>query len=164
MHPLPSPSPEPAPEVTPEVTPEVAKFGVLPGGGHDRFGSIADLAVFKDDARTLGEKFAQALGVTVADFRDDPFITVNCIGLALCWQEEMLLQQQIQRDLAERAEALRGDFGKAMFTAVKNAVYERHQKAINAAHLRSMRYRDELERLIARRRKQAAAPALPPPL
>lgn len=161
--PLPSPSHEPAPS-----TEHGQAFGVVTGGGHDRFGAIADLAVFREQARELAERFAQSLGVTAEDFREDPFITVNCIGLALCWQEEMLLQQQIQRDLAVRAEALAGDYGLAMYTATKNNVHERHQKAINAAHMRSLRYREELESLVARRRRQAAlaaqpaAPASPP--
>lgn len=121
------------------------------GGGHDRFGPIGDLAVFRDEARDLALAYARTLGLTTEDFLNDPDVTVCCIGLALARQEEMLLQQQIQRDLSERADLAGGDYGKAMFNATKNETYARHQKSIDRMHIRASRYREELEYLVRRR-------------
>lgn len=135
---------------------EQPRLGVVKGGAHDRFGAIADLAVFRDEIREIALRYAVSIGITPEDFKADPIITVNCFGMALALQEEMLLQQQKQRDLAERAEQLGGDHGKAMFTAAKNDAYQKIERAINAVHIRAARYREELEALIRRRRRAAA--------
>jgi hypothetical protein len=141
--------------------PPSGRFIAIQGGGHDRFGAVADLAVFREQARDLAVAYAIRLGITEQDFLTDPDVTVTCIGLALCRQEEMLLQQGIQRDLADRAEQLGGDYGMALYTATKNAVHERHQRAIDKAHQRATRYREELELLI--RKRGRLTPAKPQP-
>lgn len=154
--PLPIQPPPPPDEPAP-------RLGVVKGGAHDRFGAIADLAVFQDQAREIALRYAVSIGITPEDFEADPIVTVNCFGMALALQEEMLLQQQKQRDLAERAEQLGGDHGKAMFTAVKNDAYQKIERAINAVHIRAARYRDELESLIRRRRRAALSESGPDP-
>lgn len=150
---LPDPLPD---ETSPVATPAGPRPVAIQGGGHDRFGAVADLAVFRDNIRDVAEWYAQRLGVTPQDFLDDPDVTVLCIGLALCRQEEMLLYKEKQRDLADRAEAINGDYGLALFTATKNSVYERHDRAIARAHSQASRYRDELEQLLKRRKAGAA--------
>lgn len=155
---------EPAPQSTPEVVQPGPNPVAIQGGGHDRFGAIADLAVFALTARELADAYAIRLGITAEDIRSDPDVTIACIGLSICRQEELLLEQQIQRELSTRAEVLKGDYGMALFTATKNGVFERHRAAIDKAHYRANRYRDELKQLLKERavRQRAAAPSTDP--
>lgn len=148
---LPSPVQPPEPS-TPHGQGAIAGRIVVQGGGVDRFGVSTQLAVTQQVALDLALAYAQEYGFTEAQFRGDPEVTILCTGLALARQREFLLQQQMEADLATRAEALGGDYGAAMFGAVKNDVHGRHQKDLDKMHMRAARYRAELADLAASRK------------
>ena len=143
--PLPSPLPH-----EPEQAPILGQIAVQ-GGGLDRFGVSTQLAVVQQVALGLAANYAKEYGFTEAEFRADPEVTILCTGLALARQAEFLLHQTVQRDLAERAEVLDGDYGAALFAASRNETHLKHQKDVDKMHIRAQRYRAELKDLAEQR-------------
>lgn len=118
----------------------------IQGGGHDRFGPIIGLEVYQRNTLGLARHFAEKYGLGDR-FEVDPEVTVACTLLAVRLQRVMILLQNIEKDVAERAEAADGDYGMALFKAT---MAERHAKVnaeIDRNHRAARALREELEAL-----------------
>ncbi len=155
MRAYPNPSSEPHLSTEHGQAPILGRI-VVQGGGVDRFGVSTQLSVTQQVALGLALNYAKEFGFTEAEFRENPEVTILCTGLALARQREFLVQKEMEADLAKRAEALNGDYGEALFSAIKSGVHGQHQKEVDKMHLRAARYRAELKDLAASRASKQA--------
>lgn len=118
----------------------------IQGGGHDRFGPVANLAVYTKQAIDLAQVYAGEFGL-LDRFADDPEVTVVCVRLAVSRQREMLLLQTIEQDLADMAVCDGTGYARAMFLSVKRETHAAIHDEIRRLHRDATIFRRELKEL-----------------
>lgn len=148
--------PQPQPEPT-GLTRKAPSPLAIQGGGHDRFGPVANLAVYTKQAIDLAQTYADEFGLRDG-FKDDPEVTVLCVRLAVSRQREMLLLQTVEQELADAAmlDEDNGGYARAMFLSVKRETHASVHEEIRRLHRDAVGFRKELKEL-ARERAEAAA-------
>ena len=134
--------PLPAPERAPKAPNPLA----IQGGGHDRFGPIVGLEVYQRNTMGLARHFAEKYGL-LDEFQGNPEVTVACTLLAVRLQRVMILLQNIEKDVAERAEASDGDYGRELFKSTLAGRHTTVNAEIDRNHRAARGLRDELEGL-----------------
>lgn len=144
----------------------------IQGGGHDRFGAIGGLQVYREQTLGLARFLAGQYGLAAVFEEGEPQVTVTATRYALALQEEMSLASERARRITERAvtdTARRRDgsqvtYSEAFASMVRSGDLEALDIKMDKLHRQTRQFRSELGELaaeLAEREKQATA-AEPP--